>query len=269
MEFTERAYPVDRAIFDRILLKRGLTKAEAGKRIGYSKNAIGQALSDGRFTLRMAIGLHDAYGITPNDYAPKVPGINAPDNKPRPKTPEIGVMQFDEKGREVRLDGTAKPRANPLDEALLPDGIYTLEFVDVRAGRRSGDMVEGYRFVTVASGAVRQPYYFSLFDKEPGGVAINQLGTEWIRHLLRAALGHDYSAASIPADIVGRSVRAYLTIYERNGKRYNRTVWVEPMETAKRETTWEDALNLNTDSDTLRDALEYIVGELSRRRHES
>ena len=263
MEFTEASYPVDKAIFDRILIKRAVTQAEAGRRLGYGKSAIGVALSTGRFSRRMAVGLHDAYGITPNDYAPKVPGVNSS------AKPEIGVMRFDDTGREVRLDGTAKPRANPLDEALLPDGIYTLEFVDVRAGRRSGDMVEGYRFVTVASGAVRQPYYFSLFDKEPGGVAVNQLGAEWIRHLLRAALGHAYSASSIPADIVGHSVRAYLTIYERNGKRYNRTVWVEPLEPANHETTWKNALNLNTDSDTLRDALEYIVGELSHRRHES
>lgn len=274
MEFTEKTYPVDRAIFDRILLKRGLTKAEAGKRIGYGKSAIGQAVFEGRFSLRMAVGLHDAYGITPNDYAPKIPGVNAPDNKR--KTPEIGVMQFDSSGREIRLDGTPKPKAaaNPVDEALLADGVYTLEFVDVRPARRTGDTAEGYRFVSIATGnGARQPYYFGLYNRDPGGRTVNAVGEEWISHLLRVALGADYRESSEVTDIVGRKVKAYVMIYDKAGKRYNRTVWVEPITAAEavKAVTWQDTLNTDTDTDadTLRDALEYIVGELSLRRHGS
>lgn len=149
MEFTQAFYPVDKEIFDKLISKRGLQKSAMGLSMGYSKSAVGEAVRQGRTSRKLAAALFANYGITPNDYAPKIPSVNAP-----AKAPEIGVMRFDAAGRELRLDGTPvpKPKINPVDEALLPDGVYTLEFVDVRPGRRSGDQAEGFRFVTIATG---------------------------------------------------------------------------------------------------------------------
>lgn len=268
MEFTQSFYPVDKAIFDRLIEKRGLTKQEMGIAMGYSKSAIGEAVRQGRASRKIAAALFANYGITPNDYAPKVPGVNAP-----AKAPDIGVMLFDAAGRELRLDGTPvpKPRINPVDEALLPDGVYTLEFVDVRPGRRTGDQAEGYRFVTIATGNERRmPYYFSLYNRDYGGKTENGVGAEWILHLLRVALGADWHDGCAVNEIVGRKVRAYVMIYEKAGKRYNRTVWVEPVEMMPEPApavSWQDVLNVQTDSETLWAALEYIVGELHLRSH--
>lgn len=262
MNFTQASYPVDRAIFDSLLKRRSITKTAITKALGYGASSIGMALSKERFSRRMAEGIFNLYGITPNDYAPKTPGVNAgPARKPK-LAPTVGVMQFDAAGRELRQESR-------LDEALLPDGLYTLEFVDVRAGRRSGDQAEGYRFVTVAEGCGRrQPYYFSLYDKNPGGQTENAVGASWIRHLLRMALGVYYSDDARPGDIVGHKVNAYVMIYDKAGKRYNRTVWVEPVSLLPEptpENDWHDVLNMDTDSRTLLDALEYIIGELRLR----
>ena len=272
MEFKEAVYPVDKVIFDRIIAKRGMKAAAMSREMGYSDGTLSQACSVKRISRRLAAALFNTYGITPNDYAPKIPGVNAPkpEIKPEPKVePEIGVMRFDAKGKEI----TSKPK---IDDALLADGVYCIEFVDVRPGRVSGGKAEGYRFVTIATGGEkRMPFYFSLYDKEPGGEIVNDVGKEWLRHLLRVVLGEDYRDDSDVKEVVGRKCWAYLMIYEKNGKRYNRTVWVEPMGTVNygepegaEPMTWQDFLNVETDTETLLDALEYIVGEIRLRTNE-
>lgn len=268
MEFKEQIYPVDKEIFNRIIAKRGMKAAEMSRAMGYSDGTISQALSVARISRRLAAALFNTYGITPNDYAPKIPGVNA-----QMKEPEIGVMRFDEKGREVRLDGTAKPeKKSPLlDMALLRDGVYTLEFVDVRKARKSeSGEAEGYRFVTVATNENgRAPFYFGLFDKKPGGMKPDQFGAAWIRHMLRVTMGEDYRDDATPRDVIGRKCRAYIQIYDNGSKRYNRCAWVEPLaegEAAEAEPlTWQDFLNADTETETLIDALQYIAGELGLR----
>lgn len=271
MEFTELKYPVDKAIFDRIVAKRGTNRSEMAVSMGYGRSTINEGARHGWFSKKIAAALFNTYGITPNDYAPKVPGVNAP-----MREPEIGVMRFDEKGREVRLDGTAKPeKKSPLlDSALLHDGVYTLEFVDARRARKNANgESEGYRFVTVATNeSGRAPFYFGLFDKRPGGMKPDPIGAAWIRHLLRVTMGEDYRDDATPGDVVGRKCLAYIQIYDKDGKRYNRCTWVEPLaegEAAEAEPlTWEDFLNADTETETLIDALQYIAGELGLRTHE-
>ena len=274
MEFKEQIYPVDKEIFNRIIAKRGMKAAEMSRAMGYSDGTISQALSVARISRRLAAALFNTYGITPNDYAPKIPGVNAP--KTEPKEPEIGVMRFNEKGQEIRLDGTPKPTKKPplVDAALLQDGVYTLEFVDVRSARKNanGD-AEGYRFVTVATNEKhRAPFYFGLYDKKPGGVGEDPLGAAWLQHLMRVTMGDEYHEDATPDEVIGRKCLAYVQIYEKCEKRYNRCTWVEPVydgEPAEGEPlTWQDFLNVNTDDETLFDALEYIVGEIGLRRHE-
>ena len=261
MEFKERYYPVDKQIFERLMQKHGTVSSRASIEMGYSKGTISAALFAGHISRKMAAALYRTYGIAPNDYAPKTQVVQKDEPKPETTT---AVMTY----------GAARTR--PIDAALLPDGVYCLEFVDVRNGRKTGDKPEGYKFVTIATGNnMRVPYYFALYNREAGGEIVNELGEEWIRHLLRVTLGNDYREDSDVREIVGRRCWAYLMIYDnKNGKRYNRTVWVEPMGTTDygepeqtEPLTWRDFLNAEADDETLIDALQYIAGELGLRRH--
>lgn len=261
MEFCEMKYPVDSEIFKRLIAKRDMTVADATAGIGYSRSAIPMGMKQGAFSRRIAEALFSTYGITPNDYAPKVPGVNAPP----PKSEPVTAMNY------------AITQKRPVDAALLPDGVYCLEFVDVRNGLKTGDKPEGYKFVTIATGNnARMPYYFALYNRKAGGEIVDALGEEWIRHLLRVTLGNDYREDSDVSEVVGRKCWAYIMIYEKGEKRYNRTVWVEPMgtvdygqEEAAEPLTWREFLNAEADDETLIDALQYIAGEIGLRKRTS
>ena len=83
MKFTEKTYPVDKAIFDYIVQKRGTNKRQMCLQMGYSRYAISFALAEGHFSSRLAAAIYNSYSIAPNDYAPKVSGVNAPVPKPQ------------------------------------------------------------------------------------------------------------------------------------------------------------------------------------------
>lgn len=262
MEFKERYYPVDKQIFERLMQKHGTVSSRAGMEMGYSKGTISAALFAGHISRKMAAALYRTYGIAPNDYAPKTQVVQKDEPKPEPTT---AVMTY----------GAAQTK--PIDSALLPDGVYCLEFVGVREGRRTGNSPEGYKFVTIATGNnARMPYYFALYNRKAGGEIVDALGEEWIRHLLRVTLGNDYREDSDVSEVVGRKCWAYIMIYEKGEKRYNRTVWVEPMGTVDygqeeeaEPLTWRDFLNAGADDETLIDALQYIAGEIGLRKRAS
>lgn len=247
MDFSAAYYPVDKERLEAALRTLGITKAAAAAAIGYHPSAISKYIVEKRISGKNACKLYNATGITPYDYAVSCEPV---------RQPEVGVMRFDETGAEIR-----KPLLN---EALLPDGIYTLEIVDVHPSRRTGDMAEGYRFITIASGNDRrQPYYFSQYVRKQGGQKIDSFGEAWVQHLMRVALGAAYSARSRVEDMIGRKLRAYVMIYEKGEKRYNRTAWVEADGAEYyKPPKWSDALNAQTDSETLWAAMKYCADEL-------
>lgn len=233
MEFTEKSYPVDKSIFNRIMFKRNLTQVEISKRLGYGKSAIGMGLCAGRFSRRIAVGLYDAYSITPNDYAPKV---------------ATTVKKEDE-------------RTEIAKKALIEDGIYTLQIAEVREVYRGSNFPEGWKFITVTND--RRPFYFTFYDRNADG-SENMAGAYWMQHFLRTVLGENRDDIR-PDEAVGKKVRAYINQYSKENKVYNRLLWSENIEQQEKPIKWQDAVNADSPDETIWEVAEYALDELSLR----